>query len=99
MSDYAICQIQGKQYKLTPNLPFEVDLLGEEKDIEAVVLLLSENGKVKIGTPFLKEKLSLNILENIKGKKIRVAKFHAKANFRKVRGHRAKKTRLVWSRG
>ncbi len=97
MSDYAVCEISGKQYKLTPNLPVEVDLLEEEKDIEAVVLLLSENGRVKIGTPFLKEKLGLKYLENIKGEKIRVVKFHAKANFRKVIGHRSKKTRLVWS--
>lgn len=97
MSDYAVCEILGKQYKLTPNLPIEVDLLKSDKDVEAVVLLLSQGGKVKIGTPILKEKLSLKYLDNVKKEKIRVAKFHAKANFRKVIGHRSKKTRLVWS--
>lgn len=97
MSDYAVCQIAGKQYKLIPNVAFEVDLLQPEKEVAASVLLLSQNGKVKVGTPFLKENLTLKFLDNIKGEKIRVAKFHAKANFRKVAGHRVKKTRLIWS--
>ena len=97
MSDYAICEISGKQYKLVPNKPLKVDLLEGEKNIEAAVLFLSEKGKVKIGTPYLKEKLILNFLENTKEDKIRVAKFHAKANYRRVTGHRAKKTSLVWS--
>jgi len=97
MSDFAVCEISGKQYKLIPNKPFEVDFLGNEKDFEAAVLLLSENGKVKIGTPYLKEKLTLKFLESTRGEKIRVAKFHAKANYRKVIGHKSKQTKLVWS--
>lgn len=97
MLDYAICEILGKQYKITPGKMIEVDLLDDAKDVEAAVLLLSEGGKVKIGSPYLKDKLTLKYLEIVKGDKLRVAKFHAKANYRKVRGHRAKKTRLVWS--
>lgn len=98
MLDYAICEISGKQYKITPNIPLEVDYLGEgKKNIEASVLLISEGGKVKLGSPYLKDKLSLSFLENIKADKIRVAKFHAKANYRKVTGHRAKKTKIVLS--
>lgn len=97
MLDYAICDILGKQYKITSGKVIEVDFLGEVKDIEASILLLSEGGKVKVGSPYLKEKLILKSLETVKGDKLRVAKFHAKANYRKVRGHRAKKTRLIWS--
>lgn len=97
MSDFAVCEISGKQYKLTPNKPIEVDFLDNEKDIEAAVLLLSQNGKVKVGTPYLKEKLPLKFLASTRGEKIRVAKFHAKANYRKVTGHRSKLTKLVWS--
>jgi len=98
MLDYAICEILGKQYKLTPNQPMEVDYLGEgDKDIEAAILFLSENNAIKIGTPYLKDKLTLKCLDTKKGEKIRVAKFHAKANFRKVIGHRSKKTRIVWT--
>ena len=96
MLTYAICEINGKQIKVMPNQPIEVDFLGDgQKKIEAQVLLLSEEGKLSIGTPYLREKLTLDFLDNIKGDKIRVAKFHAKANYRKVIGHRAKKTRLI----
>lgn len=98
MLDYAICEISGKQYKIIPEKPIEVDLIdGLDKDLEVSVLLLSEGDQIKIGYPYLKDKLSLKYLENIKGEKIRVAKFHAKANFRKVTGHRAKKTKLVYT--
>lgn len=98
MFDYAVCEISGKQYKILPNQPIEVDWLGEEsKKIDVSVLLLSEGNKLKVGNPFLKEKLSLEVLEATRGKKIRVAKFHAKANYRKVTGFRSKKTKLVHS--
>lgn len=97
MLTYAICEISGKQYKVFPNKAIEVDYQGEgEKDIEVNVLLVGEDGKIRLGKPYLKEKLNLKVLDNIKGKKVRVAKFHAKANFRLVRGFRPKYTRLVW---
>lgn len=96
MLDFAICEISGKQYKIVPKQEILVDWLGEDiKKTEVNVLLLSEGGKVQIGTPFLKEKLTFEVLGTTKGKKIRVAKFHAKANFRKVTGSRPKKSRLV----
>ncbi len=98
MFDYAVCEISGKQYKIFPNQEILVDWLGEDvKKIEASVLMLSEGGKVKVGTPYLKEKLTLELLGTVKTKKIRVAKFHAKANFRKVTGMRPKKTKVSHS--
>ena len=98
MFDFAVCEISGKQYKVLPNQEIVVDWLGEvNKKIDVQVLLLSHAGKIKIGTPYLKEKLALEYLETVKINKIRVAKFHAKANFRKVSGSRAKKTKLVYS--
>lgn len=96
MFDFAVCEISGKQYKIMPNQPIVVDFLGDaDKKIEAQVLLLSENGKIKVGTPYLKDKFTLDFVETIKGNKIRVAKFHPKANYRKVTGIRPKKTRVV----
>lgn len=97
MLNYAICEILGKQYKVIPGKSFKVDYLGEDpKEIEAKVLLISEDGNVKIGKPYLDETLKLSWVENIKADKIRVAKFHAKANYRRVRGHRAKLTKVVF---
>ena len=96
MLQYAICQILGKQYKVIPNKPFEIDLVNKSiKGIEADVLLMVEDGKIRVGKPYLKEKLNLKLLENISGDKIRVSKYHAKANYRRVRGFRPKFTQVI----
>ncbi len=98
MLTYVVCEIAGKQYKIIPNQPFVVDYLGEDqKKLEASVLLSSEDGKLKVGNPYLKEKLSLDIVENLRGEKIRVSKFHAKANYRRTTGHKSKLTKVVLS--
>lgn len=98
MFDFAICEIGGKQYKVVPNKPLLVDWLGEnEKKVEAQVILMSEGGKIKLGNPYIKYKLVLDVLGNANSKKIRVAKFHAKANYRKVLGSKAKKTKVIHS--
>lgn len=95
MLDYAICEISGKQYKIIPNQTLEVSLQQPGDNIETQVLLLSEGDKLSIGKPYLKEKLTLKRVEDAKGKKIRVSKFHAKANFRKTIGYRSKITKVV----
>ena len=85
--DYLIVQIGDRQYKAEPNKPLKVDFLGEEKNIEAEILVQSKNGKLEIGSPFLKTKAKFEVVGTSKSK-IRVAKFHAKANTRKVHGHK-----------
>lgn len=98
MFNYAVCQIKGKQYKITPDQPFLVDWFGEEKEpIESEVLLISKGDEVEVGTPFLKEKIKLDNLGLVLGTKIRAAKFHAKAKYRKVTGLRPRYTKLVYS--
>ena len=98
MFDYAICEINKKQVKILPNQEFLLDLLvGDVKQVEANVLILAEGGKLQIGKPYLKEKLTLKVLDQAQGDKIRVAKFHSKANYRRVTGARAKFTRVVYS--
>lgn len=95
MIQYAICEITGRQYKVLPNVPFQIDYQ-EGEDIEANVLMLVSDGKLQIGKPYLKEKITLKIIENTKGRKIRVGKFHAKANYRRVVGFRPKLTRVIF---
>ncbi len=93
---YAICEINGKQYKVVPGREFLVDFLGQDaKEVSAKALLISDNGKVVIGSPYIKEELKLTVLEMVKLPKIRVAKFHAKANYRRVTGIRPKASRIV----
>mgnify|MGYP001572747124 CR=1 FL=1 len=92
MAKYTILEIAGKQFKAEPGKPFEVTIQGEA--LEAKILMIVDD-KVVIGKPYLKETVKLKILEQKKGKKIRVAKFHAKANYRKVRGFRPQISRVV----
>ncbi len=88
--DFAIVEILGHQYKVMPGNPFEVDFLGDLKALECEKVLAMSDGKdLKVGTPYLKEKLIFEVI-GTKQNKIRVAKYHAKANTRKVTGSKRK---------
>ena len=93
---YAVVEISGKQYKVEPNQAFLVDFLGDEaKNFECdKVLLLADDKKVSIGDPFLKEKLSFEFVENIRLRKIQSRTYHAKANYRRVKGIKPKATKI-----
>lgn len=81
---------------VTPKTVFEVDTVPMGEKFECDQVLMTENdGKLQVGTPFLKEVLTFNVLGEVKKKKVRVATYHAKANTRKVVGQRATKVRLV----
>ena len=89
MTAYFIVEIAGKQYKVAPGKPFKVDFLGDIKKFDCEkVLYKSKDGKVEIGAPYLTEKLAFEVISDHKVAKIRVAKYHAKANTRKVVGFR-----------
>lgn len=83
MSDLILAKIKGKQYKIIPNVPFLVDRVSG-KEIEGS--RLDQPGKT----------LKLQVLQEVKGPKIRVAKYSAKANYRRVRGHRQKYSQVVY---
>ncbi len=92
---YAVIKIQGHQYQVFEKDEFLVDFLGETKP-EAVVLLVSEDGKVNIGKPVIKDiKVTLKVVEElVKGTKIYIQKFKAKSRYRRKTGFRPKYTKL-----
>ncbi|MFH0937003.1 MAG: 50S ribosomal protein L21 [Candidatus Daviesbacteria bacterium] len=94
--NYAIVQIGGRQYLIKPNLPVEVDKLVEpgKKITVDKVLLLSQDNKVEVGKPYLKQSLEFEVLENVKKPKVRVATYKAKANYRKVKGQRREMSQI-----
>jgi large subunit ribosomal protein L21 len=98
MVTYAVVKTGGKQYLVKEGMTITVDQLGLEtnKKTELETLLkFNEDGKVfDLGQPFLKEKVSAVVIDNIKGDKIRIAKFKAKSRYRKVRVFRARLTKL-----
>jgi len=95
---YAIVQLQGKQYKVTEGMEISVAKLdkvaGDKLEISDVLLLV--NGEeAQIGTPVLeKAKVTFQVLEQYKDKKIRVATYKSKSRYRRVKGHRTQLTRL-----
>ncbi len=93
---YAVIKIQGHQYKVSEKDEILVDFLGETKP-QAEVLMVSEEGKVKLGKPTLKEaKVALKVLEaEVKGTKIYSAKYKAKSRWRRRIGFRPKYTKLL----
>lgn len=89
---FAVIKTGGKQYLVSENEEIYVDRLkkevGQEIELETLAVWDSEKEKFNLGTPNLKSKVKGKIIENLKGEKIRVAKFKAKARYRRVKGFR-----------
>jgi len=96
--EYAVVKTGGKQYKVSVGSIIKIDRLDSEKDKEIIlddVLLWVCDGQIKIGRPNLSDiKIKAKVIDNIKGDKIRVAKFKAKARYRRVTGFRPQITKL-----
>lgn len=95
---YAVIRTGGKQYKVCEGEELLVEKIEAEKkktvDFDEVLLLV-DGKKVHLGQPLVKGvKVKAKILEQIKGEKIRVAKFRAKSRYRRVKGHRQRLTKV-----
>lgn len=90
--------IGGKQLLVKEGQEVKADKLeakkGDKLTIEEVLLLVDDN-KTLIGTPYIeKAKVTAEVIDQVKGEKIRVATYKAKARYRKVKGFRAQLTQL-----
>lgn len=89
---YAIVDIAGQQFKVEKGQEIFVHRL-EDKEGSKVnfdeVLLLDEDGKISVGTPFVKGiSVSAKILSHDKGDKITVFKKKRRKGYQKENGHR-----------
>lgn len=95
---FAVIQTGGKQYVVKADDEIIVDNLNLALDEEVVFETLAEGDDEKnditVGKPFLTKKVKGKVLENVKGDKIRVARFKSKVRSRKVRGFRAQLTKV-----
>ena len=95
---YAIIKAGGSQHKVSQGDEILLPRLAEEEKKKITfsdVLLVVDGKKTKIGTPNVaKAKVTAEILQHLKGKKIRVSTFKAKSRYRKTRGHRDYLTRV-----
>lgn len=95
MPKYAVIKLSGHQYKVSEGEEILVDHLTDKK-AEPEVLLISDNGKVKVGKPKVSGgKVSVKVLGEEKGLKIDVYKYKAKSRYRKHTGFRPLYTRLL----
>lgn len=91
---FAVIELAGHQYKVEKGSKFEVESLGLEEGAEHVcenVLLVSTDGNTAtIGKPLVAgATVTLKVLGNDRGDKIRVFKMKAKKRERKTFGHRS----------
>ena len=98
MAMYTVVKTGGKQYLVKDGMEITVDLMDTEKgkkvELEAL-LRFDDEGKIfELGNPLLKGKVTAEVIDNVLGEKIRIARFKAKSRERKVRGFRSKLTKL-----
>ena len=95
---YAIIEACGRQYKVEENATVFFEKLDEEEGKKVTfdkVILVSDNGKVQVGNPYVKDvKVEGKVVSHGRGKKILVFKYKAKKNERKTRGHRQDYTKV-----
>ena len=95
---YAIIESCGKQYKVAQGDVVFFEKLDTEEGKKVTfdkVVLVSEDGKVQIGNPYVKGvKVEGKVVSHGKGKKILVYKMKPKKNYRRMQGHRQPYTKV-----
>ena len=95
---YAIIESCGKQYKVAEGDVVFFEKLDTEEGKKVnfdKVILVSDEGKVEIGNPYVKgAKVEGKVVAHGKGKKIIVFKYKAKKNYRRKQGHRQPYTKV-----
>jgi len=89
---YAVIRSGGKQYRVEPGAVVRIEALPGEvggKITFKEVLLVKDDGKVKVGNPTLaKAKVTGTIVAQGKQKRVRVFKFKKNSQYKILRGHR-----------
>ncbi len=95
---YAVIESCGKQYKVAEGDVVFFEKLDAEEGKKVTfdnVILVSEEGKVQVGAPYVKGvKVEGKVVSHGKGKKIIVFKMKAKKNERTKQGHRQPYTKV-----
>jgi len=95
---YAIIESCGKQYKVTEGDVIFFEKLDAEEGKKITfdnVVLVSEEGNIQVGNPYVKGvKVEGQVISHGKAKKIIVFKMKAKKNYRRKQGHRQPYTKV-----
>ena len=92
----AVIATGGKQYLVESGQELDVELLGDVKKPEFDALLVIDGEKVKVGQPHVAGvKVVAEVVEEVKGEKIKVLKFKAKKREKTLTGHRQHYSRIM----
>lgn len=95
---YAIVNINGVQTRVTPDEVLRVQRLSGEPGEKLTfdqVLLVADGDTISVGQPYVKgASLTAEVVEHLRGEKIRVFKFKRRREYRKRRGHRDELTTI-----
>jgi large subunit ribosomal protein L21 len=98
MSDFAIIETGGKQYKVSAGQKIKVEKLAPASGSQISfdnVLLRSTGGQLQIGAPHVAgAKVKAEIVGNGRGEKKIVFKYHSKTRQHKKKGHRQEYTEV-----
>jgi large subunit ribosomal protein L21 len=89
---YAVIKTGGKQHRVTEGQFLKVEKLplkeGDKVDFDQV-LMVAKDDEVKVGAPYVaNSKVTASVVEQGRGKKLRILKFRRRKNSRRQRGHR-----------
>jgi len=85
----AVITSGGKQYIVEKDQTLELELLGGAKKVELDALLLIDGDKITVGAPIVDGvKVHGEVLEEVKGEKLKILKFKAKKRIKRLTGHR-----------
>jgi large subunit ribosomal protein L21 len=95
---YAIVDINGIQTKVTPDAVLEIPALAGEPGAKLTfdkVLLVGNGDKISVGQPSIKgASVAIEIVEHLRGPKLRIFKFKRRRAYRRRKGHRDSLTRI-----
>ncbi len=96
---YAIVQNGGHQMKVEPGVVVTIDRMDGDKGASVTfdqVLLISNEGDVKTGTPYVSGAKVVGVVEEqVRGPKVRVFKSKRRKQERRTHGFRADQTRVL----
>ncbi len=95
---FAIIETGGKQYNIQEGTELKVEKLDAEAGSEIAldkVLMTGQDGDVTVGTPYLDNaKVTCEVMEHGRGKKIIVFKKKRRQGYRRTQGHRQDFTKI-----
>ncbi|HVP15334.1 MAG TPA: 50S ribosomal protein L21 [Terriglobales bacterium] len=95
---YAIVDINGVQTRVEPDTVIQVPRLAGEPGAKLTfdrVLLVADGDSIAVGQPFVAgASLTAEVVDHLRGPKVRVFKYKRRDDYRRHRGHRDELTRL-----